>query len=193
MFCKYLNDKCQSKLLALLSLLILLCPAASAVDWPEFMQTQDMIWKSMPIDWTEGPFLGNGWLGTMIYQNGEAKNQLRIDVQHTGVYDNEPFGGAQYGRARLPIGFFTVQSKGQITGCDLRLDLWNAEFRGSITTTKGSYDITAVIHTEDIAAMVEITPAGNENCIINFHPQKATTQRQQWKGKTQKYYKYNLP
>ncbi|MEV6713927.1 hypothetical protein AB0M48_18040 [Lentzea sp. NPDC051208] len=53
------------------------------------------------------------------------------------MQDHRPEFGALFGLARLPIGYFTLEPVGAITGVDLRLDLWNAELTGTITTAAG--------------------------------------------------------
>src|SRR5262249_45778983 len=54
------------------------------VDWPAFLAGADLIWKRMPATWYEGPFLGNGFLGSGIYAQPGA-NAVRFNVQHSQV------------------------------------------------------------------------------------------------------------
>ena len=37
------------------------------IDWPAFMQKQDLIWEILPEYWYESAYMGNGMLGLMIY------------------------------------------------------------------------------------------------------------------------------
>src|SRR5205823_8247800 len=71
-----------------------------AVDWPAFLAGADLIWKRMPAAWFEGPFLGNGFLGSGIYAQPGA-NAMRFNVQHSQVQDHRPEFGALFGLARL--------------------------------------------------------------------------------------------
>jgi len=36
--------------------------------WAGFLRAQDLLWTRLPTLWHEGPFLGDGQLGSMIYQ-----------------------------------------------------------------------------------------------------------------------------
>src|SRR5689334_25010787 len=105
--------------------------------WTEILAGSDMVWQKMPATWQEGPFLGNGFLGSGIYAEPGA-NAVRFNVQHSEVQDHRPQFGSLFGLARLPIGYLTLQPVGAITGIDCRLDLWNAELLGTITTSAGS-------------------------------------------------------
>ena len=84
----------------------------------------------MPTNWYEGPFLGNGLLGAVVYHE-PGRNALRFNVHHSEVQDHRPQFGTTCGLARLPVGHFTLEPVGTITGVDWRLDLWNAELRGT--------------------------------------------------------------
>jgi len=37
------------------------------IDRPGFLADADLVWQRMPTAWYEGPFLGNGFLGSGIY------------------------------------------------------------------------------------------------------------------------------
>src|SRR5690348_1208450 len=60
-------------------------PAESAVDWSKFLARHDLVWDSVPAQWHEGAFIGNGLLGAMIYA-GEP-NTLQWDVGRSDVID----------------------------------------------------------------------------------------------------------
>jgi hypothetical protein len=159
---------------------VLLSSGASAgddVNWKDFIGSSDLIWKKMPTTWFEGPFLGNGYLGSGVYAEPGA-NAIRFNVQHSRVQDHRPEFGALFGLARLPIGYFTLEPVGAITGVDLRLDLWNAELTGTITTAAGSLRIRAFIHTKrDLCAVDVQTSEGERAFRWVFHPLKAISPR----------------
>ncbi len=150
------------------------------INWPEFLEQHNMIWKKVPVDWTASPYLGNGWMGTMIYRNGqEKKHQLRIDVHHAGVQDHR-FGDGTFMEARLPVGYFIIDAVGEIISCDLRLSLWDAELSGSVTTSEGSFDLLSMVHSEEMLLYVKVTPKGGEGSLeIRFHPLEAISPRAQ--------------
>ncbi|KFZ76612.1 hypothetical protein ED92_41530 [Amycolatopsis sp. MJM2582] len=163
-----------------------LTPSASAVendfalgglDWPGFLGTADLIWRRMPKTWYEGPFLGNGFLGSGIYAE-PGRNAVRFNVQHSEVQDHRPEFGSLFGLARLPIGYFTLEPVGAITGIDWRMDLWNAELRGTITTAAGSLSLRAIVHTGQSLLAVEVEPTeGERGFAWVFHPAEAVSPR----------------
>src|SRR6266542_1814076 len=145
--------------------------------WASFLAGADLIWKKLPEIWFDGPFLGNGFLGSGIYREPGA-NALRFNVQHTEVQDHRPEFGSLFGLARLPIGHLTLEPVGAITAVDWRLDVWNAELRGTITTAAGSLVLRAFVHMRRSVLVVEVTPSeGERGFRWVFHPDEAISPR----------------
>jgi hypothetical protein len=124
-------------------------PAATRVDlhvdWAQFLGQHDLIWQTLPADFDTGAFLGNGLLGAMIYREGD--NHIRWEMGRTDVTEH------RRDNTRLPIGGLVLTTVGKIQGGTMRLDLWNAEVRGTVTTDHGTISFRSFIHT-DIPAMV---------------------------------------
>src|SRR5256886_7831639 len=140
--------------------------------WARFLAAADLVWKRMPQTWFEGPFLGNGRLGSMVYAE-PGVNAVHFGVQHSEVQDHRPEFGSTYGLARLPIGHLTLEPVGGIGAIDWRLDLWNAELRGSITTAAGGLQLRAFIHDSRSVLVVEVTPSeGERDFRWVFHPEE---------------------
>ena len=169
-------------------------PAASApaggeavtvdVDWPAFLGRHDPVWTRMPERWFDAPFLGNGLLGTLVRLEG--KRAVRWDVGHSYVHDHRPVREEDYGvrapeilkKGRLPIGHFLLRTRGGVTGCDLRLDLWNAELAGTISTEEGEIALRTLVHAKDMVFLVELEGRGGEaGCALEFVPEKAVSPR----------------
>ncbi|MFI5793758.1 glycosyl hydrolase family 95 catalytic domain-containing protein [Streptomyces sp. NPDC051677] len=142
--------------------------------WSRFLRDQDLLWTRLPTRWYEGPLLGDGLLGSMIYQEPGA-NQIRFTVQHGRVQDHRPEFGSGWGTCRLPVGHLTLEPVGAITAVDWRLSLWNAELTGTVTTTAGTLTLSALIHDEVLAARV--TADGGERVTWTFHPEEAVSPR----------------
>ncbi|MFI5610938.1 glycosyl hydrolase family 95 catalytic domain-containing protein [Amycolatopsis sp. NPDC051903] len=152
-------------------------PGSDDFDWAAFLATADLRWRRLPAAWTEGPFLGNGFLGSGVYAE-PGKNAVRFTVQHSEVQDHRPQYGALFGLARLPIGSFTLEPVGAITGVDWRLDLWHAELTGTITTAAGSLALRAIVHTGQPLLAVEVRPSeGERGFRWTFHPAEAVSPR----------------
>ncbi|RZB14018.1 Tat pathway signal sequence domain protein [Streptomyces sp. F001] len=142
--------------------------------WDAFLRGQDLLWTRLPSRWYEGPFLGDGLLGSMVYQEPGA-NQIRFTVQHGRVQDHRPEFGSGWGTCRLPVGHLTLEPVGTITAVDWRLSLWNAELTGTVTTTAGTLTLSGLIHDEVLA--VRVTADGGEQATWTFHPAEAISPR----------------
>ncbi|NUP42255.1 MAG: Tat pathway signal sequence domain protein [Streptomyces sp.] len=142
--------------------------------WAGFLRGQDLVWHRLPTVWHEGPFLGDGRLGSMVYREPDA-NSIRFTVQHGEVQDHRPEFGSGWGTARLPVGHLSLDPAGTITSVDWRLSLWNAELTGTVTTDKGTLTLSALIHDGILAARV--TADGEEQVRWTFHPEEAISPR----------------
>lgn len=134
---------------------------ATRVDWPAFLSQQDLTWNGWPDSWWSGAFTGNGGLGAMVWYD----RALRFDLGHTELWDHQPDGGLGEGRAgrtRLNPGSLSLHLVGTPLRSTLRLDLWNAEVTGEITTTAGVVRVRSFTHAERDVMVVELTPSGAE-------------------------------
>ena len=150
---------------------------ASDINWPEFLSRHDLVWDRVPTRWELAPFSGNGMVGFLFYQDQDApKNVIRLHVGRHDYYDHRlPYEGNQLlwiYRSRLPLGYFDLESKGDISGADLRLDLWNAELTGTIKTSRGSYVVRGLSHATKDIVYFETEPRGGESIKITWHPEE---------------------
>src|SRR5256885_1315632 len=139
-------------------------------QWPDFLRGQDLLGKRLPAVWYDAPFLGDGRLGSMVYREPNT-NQIRFTVQHGEVQDHRPQYGSAFGVCRLPVGHLTLEPVGTISSVDWRLDLWNAELVGTVTTSSGTLTMQVFIDNQVLVAAV--TPGGGEQVRWTFHPEKA--------------------
>ncbi|WP_037315755.1 glycosyl hydrolase family 95 catalytic domain-containing protein [Amycolatopsis orientalis] len=144
-------------------------------EWSRFLAGQDPCWERLPRTWYEGPFLGNGFLGTQVYRDQGA---LKFTVDHSESQDHRPGFGNEWGVARLPIGKVLLTPVGELTGARLRLDLWNAELNGTVTTDKGTLEIRAFVHGTRDLLVVDVAPsAGERGFGLTFAPVPAVSPR----------------
>ena len=114
------------------------------VRWESFLSTVDMLWKRMPAAWDEGPYLGNGLLGSGIYGEPGA-NAMRFNVQHSQVQDHRPEFGALFGLARLPIGHLTLTPVGAEKAANKEGTI--PEWTGGLTTPPAAFQKGSGIRT----------------------------------------------
>ncbi|MET7897543.1 glycosyl hydrolase family 95 catalytic domain-containing protein [Streptomyces mirabilis] len=160
--------------------------ADTSDPWRTVLDDADLVWQRMPKTWYEGPYLGNGFLGSGIYAEPGAEtgsfSAVRFNVQHSQVQDHRPEFGSLFGLARLPIGWFTLEPVGAITGLDWRLGLRDAELTGTLTTDKGTLTLRALVHNSRSVLAVEVTPSeGERDFRWVFHPADAISPRADFK------------
>jgi alpha-L-fucosidase 2 len=124
------------------------------IDWPAFMGRHDLIWDAMPTEFDYGAFLGNGMLGAVVHQDGP--NRLRWEMGRSDVTAH------RRDNARMPIGGLVLTTVGKIREGTMRMDLWNAEVRGTVTTDKGSVTFRSFIHTHEMALITDVSFTGGE-------------------------------
>lgn len=144
------------------------------VDYKSFLSKHDMLWDIVPDKWQTAPYTGNGNVGFLLFKGpNEADNVISLHIGRHDYYDHRKADTKAQEMlwiksGRLPLGHFKLKSKGNITGIDMRLDLWNAELKGSITTSKGSYKIKGFTHSTNDIIYFE-TDAKNEAIEITWH------------------------
>src|SRR5437773_311622 len=114
---------------------------ASAAAGGSFLGGQDLRWTHVPTNWYDGPFLGNGFLGALVFQPG-GTGPLQVVVGHGEVQDHRPQFGPLFGLCRLPVGHLTLRTAGTVQAVNWRLSLWNAELTGTVTTSRGAIGIS---------------------------------------------------
>ena len=163
------------------------------VDWETFLAQHDMYWTELTADPVEpvndarlrtgyyaGAIMGNGLLGTNLYKLRDSV--YRLNVGRSDVTEARmPYN--LYNSARLPIGYFTLRTKGKVTGEEMRLSLWNAETRGRFTTDKGEVRFRTYVHAvEDYIVFETETTGEEEEYAWDFVAQQAISPRQVNRG-----------
>lgn len=138
------------------------------VDWPTFLAQHDMVWERLPDQWGAGAFMGNGLLGANVYTLEDGQT-LRWHVGRTDV---------TYRTSRLPVGDLVLRTTGAIQGCQMRLDLWNAELTGTIVTSEGKIGVRSFTHADRIVQVIELKPdEGEAACHFEWQPELALDPR----------------
>ena len=161
--------KIASLILASCSLLL---PTANAqvvdkTDWKTFLARHDMVWDQLPDRFESAAYTGNGKLGAMVFTADKGR-AIRWQMGRTDV---------NFNRYRLPIGDLVLKPRGEIRGGEMRLDLWNAEVRGKITTDKGAIEFRTFTHTDQMVNVFETVSTGDEKPSWSLTPGLATNPR----------------
>lgn len=131
-----------------------------ALNWERFMDKQNMVWHTLPTDRKDAPFMGNGKLGLMIYQDPEA-NALLFSTGHAEATNHQKDAGILGGEL-LPTGSFVLTPAGKIQKGTMTLDLWNAEATTEIWTDRGKITVLSFVHADEQVIINRITTEGDE-------------------------------
>tara|TARA_R110002096_G_scaffold14899_4_gene52587 strand:- start:264 stop:2618 length:2355 start_codon:yes stop_codon:yes gene_type:complete len=161
-------------------------PVVDGVDWGAMLAGHDMMWARLPRNWKEAPFLGNGELGTMMYQLN--KRTLRWDVGCSAAHDHRAFEQDDFAeknvvalnRGRLFIGHLEVKFPANLTGGTSRLALWDAEATGTLASAAGKAEWRALAHAKQPVMRFDLQATGDlKGAKFVYVPESATNPRAQ--------------
>ncbi|MFE7236906.1 hypothetical protein [Streptomyces sp. NPDC057580] len=99
-------------------------------------------------------------------------------ISHSQVQDQRGQWRGGIGFSRLPIGYFTLTLAGEITDVDWTPDPYDAELRGTVTTTRGSLTFSALVQNDTGALLISTRPTpGEESAAWSFQWLRAATTR----------------
>ena len=169
------------------------------MDWAAFLSRHDMHWNKLTEDpagrsadgqlrtgYYAGAIMGNGLLGTNFYKLKD--NVYRLNVGRSDVTEaRSPYD--LFNSARLPIGYFTLQTKGEVAAESMTLSLYDAITRGTFQTEKGQIDFKTYVHAnEDYIVFESETDGGEVDYVWDFVPQEAISPRYCFNGTAPKDY-----
>ena len=142
-------------------------PLVEKVDWPSFMANHDLVWNTLPDQWFNAPFLGNGEQGTLLYKLDERT--LRWDVGCSAAHEHRPFEQDDHSeknptvlnRGRHFIGHLELELPADVSGFHGRLSLWNAEATGTLTADGGSLEFSTLVHATEPVMRFELEGKGS--------------------------------
>lgn len=101
-------------------------PAVDAVDWPAFLAEQDMHWSRLPGKWFEGPFLGDGEQGTLMYKLACATRDKGWIIDNQGPWLQFTAWPALWWNLNVQLshsGGYTANRRGMVSAMSHRLDI----------------------------------------------------------------------
>ena len=161
------------------------------LDWENFLAQHDMYWTRLTADpvgksadnrlrtgYYAGALMGNGLIGTNLYKLQD--NVYRLNAGRSDVTEvRSPYD--LFNSARLPIGYFTLKTVGDVSDEKMRLSLYNATTTGTFTTDKGRIGFKTYVHAEKNYIVFETEATGSEvNYTWDFVAQQAVSPRVQW-------------
>ena len=157
---------------------LLLCYAGTAsaqvvnrVNWETFLGRNDLVWNRAPDRFESAAYTGNGQLGAMIFSSDKGQT-LKWQMGRSDVH---------FLNSRIPIGDLVLAPSGKVQSCTMRLDLWNAEARGTVTTDKGSIQFRSFTHSGEMVQLFEAVVTGKEKATWSWVPGDASNPRKIYK------------
>lgn len=146
-------------------------------DWAHEVGAGDLSWETLPRKWPEGGFVGNGRLGAVAHL--ADNHQIRFTVGRSDVTDHRDETGIFFfDKARLPIGHLELATIGAIETGSMRLDIWNAELKISLVTSRGTISLRLFADASaDCLVFVIESSGGEKDCYLWFHPETVLNPR----------------
>lgn len=168
------------------------------IDWQSYLGQYDLLWNKMPANYYEGPYVGNGLLGTVFFKDTILPNTICFEVGRTDVYDHRTAEQIKnkypWPKVRLPIGKFLLRTKGNIQTVNFRTHLWDAEITGTITTDKGTIDLLCYVPSDEKIIIIKYKGASDEiNVQVAFRPEQGNNARVPLRPMKDKIYEPNPP
>ncbi len=152
----------------------------NTVDLQTFISRHDLVWHRLPRVWYEAPFIANGFFGCTAWFKDDDKT-LVLALGHTCVYDNRKIDyrgdDTLIKTPRLPVGNVEITFCGKVTGVDMRLDIFNAELRGTVFTEAGECKFTLKSLNGADCILFTHTESGTEKPEIAYKPVSAVSPR----------------
>ena len=151
-------------------------------EWATYMNHNRLYWDSLGTDFYDGIIAGNGRLGVNMYREG--KSALRFDVGRSDVTDQRPhypdsmFTQQLVSHPRLPIGKMMIRTSGEILSSNIYLDIYNAEVKGDVITSKGRIKLFFFVPSgEDVIHIEATDSSGKEKLICEWVAEKSVSPR----------------
>lgn len=111
---------------------------AGEINWPAFIGTSDFVWTNgIKPDFYNGAFIGDGVQGAMIMQDTVDTNAVRMLMGHYNAITHSSIPKLEYCVSRVFAGDIMISPKGAEPSHTMRLNLWDGEASGEITTREG--------------------------------------------------------
>ena len=139
------------------------------IDWQKILAEHDLVWQRFPKAWFEAPFFGNGEQGTLLRQLN--KKTLRWDVGCSAAHDHRPpeqddlteKNVVVLNRGRHTIGYLKLTTPVDLSSCDARVSLWDAEGTGTFASASRGGKLTwkTIVHATEPVMYFEFTAEGD--------------------------------
>jgi len=150
----------------------------------------DLAWtNSMPVDFWDGAFIGDGLQGGLITKDPANANGMRVLLSHNNAYANyvvpdPPVPVGWHANQKVFCGNIIIHPKGTPTYRTMRMRIVDGEVTGDFTTDQGAISWKVISDRKNLAFVAELVGTGGEsNAVLGV--------REEW-GVNPVFYHKNL-
>jgi len=144
-------------------LLLITCGSGKDINWPDFVASSDLVWTNgIKPDFYDGAFIGDGVQGAMIMRDTVDTNAVRVLMGHYNATTHYAIPNLEYCVSRVFAGNIIISPKGESPGHTMRLNLWDGEASGTITTANGKILWSAFCERTHNVFVVTVKGSGSE-------------------------------
>ncbi len=133
------------------------------INWEKALSKNDLVWTNGIGDhWGESAFIANGLTGASIYRMPGDDWVLRWELGRTDVAAEYHIPDIDWSIPRVPIGNIVLNPAGKVEKADMRLDIRDAEARGTIKTDKGNIQWRSFIDRDSNVVVIDSESFGGE-------------------------------
>jgi hypothetical protein len=108
------------------------------INWPEFVAKHDLNWNNtVDSNFFHGAFIGDGVQGAMIMQDPKNPNGIRMLMAHYKAISHTSIPNFEYCVPKVYAGNIVITPRGKKTYQTMRMNLYDGEVSGVITTDSG--------------------------------------------------------
>jgi alpha-L-fucosidase 2 len=110
-------------------------PVAESIDWSFLLSKYDLVWTKMPMNYYEGPYVGNGLLWAVFFKDTLLHNTICFEIGRADIYDHRTPEQIKdkypWPKVRLPVGKLLLSTAGNMESVNFRTGLWDAIVKGA--------------------------------------------------------------
>ncbi|MGX1928973.1 glycosyl hydrolase family 95 catalytic domain-containing protein [Flagellimonas sp. 2504JD4-2] len=158
----------MNKYYRIVMLEILICFSAfvgqsQTVNWEKFIAKQDLIWNNnVDSDFFNGAFIGDGVQGAMIMKDTINPNGLRMLLAHYKAISHYTIPDFEYCDSKVYAGNIIITPAGTSINNDMRMNIFDGETNGIITTDKGTVNWRAFADRKHNVFIIELKGENGE-------------------------------
>jgi hypothetical protein len=176
-------------------LLIFQIGQGQPTNWAEFLSKQDLTWdNNIDGNFYHGAFIGNGIEGAMIMKDTQNPNGLRMLMANYKAISHNQIPNFEYTDSRVYVGNIIITPVGKTLNQTMRMNIYDGEASGVITTDKGVINWSAFVDRIDNVFIVKLKGENDEvNAILGIREEWGISPKIYIENKNPSDYSEHLP